>query len=372
MMKIQRATAYINLKNIANNMKNIKKHTKALVMAIVKADGYGHGAYEVAQICVENGASYIGVATIDEAVFLRKKGIKIPILVLGDTLDARLEDVVKYDIMQTIFCVDVAKKLSDIAVCENKIANIHIKIDSGMGRIGFMENDKDISDIFKISTFLNINIDGIFSHFSDADAKDKKYTNIQYEKYMKMVKLLENGGIVNIKKHISNSASILDSEKYSLDIVRAGIILYGIYPSDNVLKSIEIKKAMELKSYIAFVKMVDKGAVIGYGRGYITPSPKKIATVPIGYADGYSRSLSNVSRVIVNGEYAKVCGSVCMDQLMIDVSHIKDVKRGDIVVLIGEDKGKNVPVEEIARLQNTIPYEIVCNIGKRVSRVYIK
>ncbi len=370
MIDYERVVAEINLDNIAYNVANIRKtiDKKTKIMAIVKADAYGHGAIEVAKTALYNGADWLGVAIIDEAIELRKNNIFEPILILGHTIEHKLLQVIKYNITQTVFSYDMAKKLSDEAKKIEKTVDIHIKIDTGMSRLGFLPNDKTIDEIIAIKNLPYINITGIFTHFATADMKDKSFTKEQFEKYMWVIKKLEEKGINNLIKHISNSGAILDLEEYRLDMVRAGIILYGMYPSKEVLKNIDLKPAMSLKTHISYVKEIEENISVSYCRTYFTNKKTKIATIPVGYADGYSRILSNKARVFVNGKYANVIGNICMDQFMIDVTHIPNVKEGDIVTLMGE----NIKAEELANLQNTINYEIVCNIGKRIPRVYIK
>ncbi len=374
MINYERVIAEINLDNIAYNMNNIRKkvNKKTKIMAVVKADAYGHGAVEVAKTALYNGADWLGVAIIDEAIELRKNNIFEPILILGHTIEHKLLQVIKYDITQTVFSFEMAKKLSDEATKIKKKVNIHIKIDTGMSRLGFLPTDESIDEILAIKNLPYINITGIFTHFATADMKDKTFTKEQFEKYMWVIKKLEEKGINNIIKHISNSGAILDIDEYSLDMVRAGIILYGMYPSNQVLKSIKLKPAMSLKTHISFIKEIEPDVSVSYCRTYFTNKKTKIATIPVGYADGYARILSNRARVLINGEYANIIGNICMDQFMIDITNIQNVKQGDIVTLMGEDNNNHITAEELANLQNTINYEIVCNIGKRIPRVYIK
>lgn len=370
MIEYERVVAEINLDNIAYNMINIRKSVdkKTKIMAVVKADAYGHGAVEVAKTALYNGANWLGVAIIDEAIELRKNNIFEPILILGHTIEYKLLQVIKYNITQTIFSYDMAKKLSNEATKIGKSVDIHIKIDTGMSRLGFLPIEESIEEIIAIKKLPYINITGIFTHFATADMEDKTFAKEQFEKYMWFIDKLEKKGVSNLIKHISNSGAILDLEEYRLDMVRAGIILYGMYPSSQVLKNINIKPAMSLKTHISYVKEIDKNISVSYCRTYFTNKKTKIATIPVGYADGYARILSNKARVFVNGYYANVIGNVCMDQFMIDVTHIANIKEGDIAILMGQD----ITAEELASLQNTINYEIVCNIGKRVPRVYIK
>ena len=370
MIEYERVIAEINLDNIAYNMANIRKaiDKNTSIMAVVKADAYGHGAVEVAKTALYNGANWLGVAIIDEAIELRKNNIFEPILILGHTIEHKLLQVIKYNITQTVFSYDMAKKLSDEASKIKKSVDIHIKIDTGMSRLGFLPTQETIQEILSIKNLPYINITGIFTHFATADMEDKTFTKEQFEKYMWVINKLEEKGVNNLIKHISNSGAILDLKEYRLDMVRAGIILYGMYPSSQVLKNIDLKPAMSLKTHISYVKEIEPNVSVSYCRTYFTNKKTKIATIPVGYADGYARILSNKARVFVNGYYANVVGNICMDQFMIDVTHIPNVQEGDIVTLMGD----GITAEELASLQNTINYEVVCNIGKRVPRVYIK
>ena len=374
MLEYQRLMAEINLDAIAHNVKVIKSglEEKTKVLAIVKADGYGHGALEVSKVALYNGADWLGIATCDEGIDLRRNNIHVPILILGYTVENQMEKVIKYDLTQTVFSYEVADALSKAAVKMNKTALVHIKIDTGMGRIGFLPTDKNIEEIEKIFNLPNLNVTGVFTHFATADEKDKTFTMEQYKGFKYVTDRLRQKGHKDIICHCANSGAILDMPELQMDMVRAGIILYGMYPSEEVGRTIALKPAMSLKTHISYVKEVEPNTSIGYGRKYYTDKVTRVATVPIGYADGYARCLSNKSRVIVNGEYANEIGNICMDQMMIDVTHIKDVKMGDEVVVLGCQDNKCVSAEELAKLEGTINYEVVCNVGKRVPRVYIK
>lgn len=375
MIEYQRVIAEIDLDAIASNIKNIKKITNknANIMAIVKADAYGHGAVEVAKVLLYNGADCLGVAILDEAIQLRKNNIHVPILILGYTPEAKMEDVVKYDIIQTVFSYETACQLSLSAVKLNKTAKIHIKIDTGMGRIGFLPNETAIEEIMKIASLPNINIDGIYTHFSTADEFDKSFTLKQLKVFKDIIEILEKKGISIPIKHCANSAAIMELDNTFFNMVRPGIILYGMYPSNEVKKEkLHLTPAMSIKTHISYVKEVEEGAPIGYGRTFITKRKSKIATVPIGYADGFQRIMTKGGRVIVGNGYAPVVGRICMDQFMIDVTDVEEVKAGDEVIILGRKKEKEISAEEIAAIMGTISYEVVCMIGKRVPREYIK
>lgn len=374
MLEYQRLIAQIDLDAIENNVKEIKKclRPETKMLAVVKADAYGHGAVEVSKICLYNGADWLGIATCEEGVALRQSNIPVPILILGYTVANQLETVIEYDLTQTVFSYEMAQLVSDTAVRMGKTAEVHIKIDTGMGRIGFLPNEESLKIIDKIFALPNIKVTGIFTHFSTADETDKQFTKTQFERFLYMTEGLEKMGHRGLIRHCANSGAIIDMPELQLDMVRAGIILYGMLPSTEVGDTLHLKPAMSLKTHVSYVKEVEADVPIGYGRTYYTDKPSKIATVPIGYADGYSRAFSNRARVIVNGEYANVVGNVCMDQTMLDVTHIKNIKMGDEVTVMGVCGDKEIPAEELAGLSSTINYEIVCNVGKRVPRVYIR
>lgn len=371
-----RAWAEINLDNIAHNVREIKRLAgkRTEIMAVVKADAYGHGTLETVATMLENGASRLAVSMLDEAIQLRKIGIDVPILVLNYTDPKRAEEILKYNITQTVYSYDLAEALSDEALKRGTKARIHIKIDTGMTRVGFMPGYRAVKDVVSIMSLKGIVIEGIFTHFAVADEKDRTYTQRQFELFENIMEELNRIGVLIPIRHVSNSAAIIQYPEMTLEAVRPGVILYGIYPSSEVDRNIiDLKPAMTLKANIILVKDVDAGVSVSYGRKFTTNRPSKVATIPIGYADGYSRLLTGKSRVIVNGQYAPVVGSICMDQCMIDVTDIEgSVKTGDEVVLIGKKGDLEITADEIASLIGTIPYEIVCIIGKRIPRVYIR
>lgn len=370
--EIRPAWAEINLDNLAHNIREVRRLTRkdAMVTAVIKANGYGHGAPEIAKTFLENGADRLAVAVLSEAIELRKSGITAPILILGYTQPTLFDKVVEYDIIQTIYNYNDAKALSEVAGKLNKKATIHIKIDSGMGRIGFLPNDDSVEEIIKISKLPNIYVEGMFTHFAKADYKDKSYTKTQFERFSWVAKKLEERGLNIPIKHVSNSAAIIDMPELNLDMVRAGIIIYGLKPSDEVqLDKIDLKPAMALKARISHVKTVPKGTGISYGQIFVTERESKIATIPIGYADGFCRLLTGKAEVSVKGKRAKIVGKICMDQCMIDVTDIEDVKVGDEVVIFGYEEG-HPHVDELAEKLGTINYEVVCMVSRRVPRVY--
>lgn len=370
----KRAWAEVDLDAIAYNINEIRRITSptAKIMAVVKADAYGHGFLEVAKTLIENNADCLGVAMLQEAKQLRSRGIKVPILVLGSTDPEAVEDIVDFDVMPNVFSYEFAEALSYASEKKDKISKIHIKIDTGMSRIGFVancDNEKTINEIIKIANLPYIEIDGIFSHFSVADENDDSYTNLQFERFMSICEELEKRGLKIPTKHICNSAGIIKFPHMHLDMVRPGIILYGLYPSDDVDKSkINLKPAMTLKAQISLVKEVQSGRAVSYGNIYITDKNTKIATVPIGYADGYLRCFAQKAKMIVNGKLVNVIGRICMDQCMIDVTAVNNINAGDEAIIFGADK---ITADDLAKWINTINYEIVCVIGKRIPRIYI-
>jgi len=371
---VRPAWAEINLDNLAHNMREIRRVSKSKeIMAVVKADAYGHGALDTAPVLLKNGADKLAVAIPDEGKELRKGGIKAPILVLGWTPEDQVEDIVEYDLECTVLSYQFAKTLSNQAKKRGKIAKIHIKVDSGMGRIGFLPTQESIEEIFQISKLTNIVMEGLFSHFSDADNEKKEYSEMQNKRYEYFIEKLKEKDIFFNTEHIGNSAAIIDLPEYHYDMVRPGIILYGYYPSDQVIKEkIDLKPVLSLKAKIANIKKVEKNEYIGYGRKYQCDNESIIGTLPIGYADGYSRMLTGSAKAIVNGAIVPVVGRICMDQCMVDLTQCDNVNVGDEVILIGEDGNNKLNADYIATCLNTISYEVLCMIGKRVPRVYVE
>lgn len=371
-----RAWAEIHLDHIEHNVREIAKRIGKMteIMAVVKADAYGHGVSGTVPALLKSGASRLAVATLDEAIQLRNMGMKVPVLVLGYTEPARAGEIINYGITQTVFSHDLAQALSEAAVKLGKQARIHVKIDTGMTRIGFMPGYGAVKEVVEISSLPGIVIEGIFSHFSTADETDREYTLLQYERFECIVQELNHIGIPIPVKHIGNSATVIQYPNLDLDMVRPGIILYGLYPSHDVDKSlISLKPAMEFKTRVVLVKDVEIGDPVSYGRTFVTKRKSRIATLPVGYADGYSRLLSNRGRVLIHGEYAPVIGRICMDQCLVDVTDIPgEVMTGDEAVLIGRQGNREITADEIAELMQTINYEVVCLIGKRIPRVYMK
>lgn len=373
-MGYKRLVAEIDLDALDFNIKSIIKRVngRAKLIGTIKADGYGHGAIEVADVLTANGVDMFSVAMLDEAINLRNNGIDKPILILGLTPPQYIKEALEYDVILTVPNYETAVTISKAAVELGKKAVIHIKLDTGMGRIGFKPNEESVDIIEKISKLDNIEIEGIFTHFSTSDSKDKTFTGIQKERFVKTVEALEKRGVHIPIKHASASAGLMDFDDMFFNAVRPGIILYGYYPSDDVMKDrLSLKPVMSLKSYVTFIKEIDEGDSISYGRTYVADSKRKIATIPAGYADGYNRLLSNKGRILINGKSAPIRGRVCMDQCMVDITDI-DAKEWDEVVLLGKQGNEEITADEIAKTIGTISYEVLCMVSKRVPRIYIK
>lgn len=369
-----RAQVNINLDAIRSNINEIRRHLKkdTKLMVIVKADAYGHGAVAVSK-ALENGlADAFGVAIIEEAVELRKAGITKPILILGFTPKEQFDLVVSYDVIQTVYQYEMAQELSKEAIKQGKTAKIHIKVDTGMSRLGFSDSQESITEIKKISTLKGLYIEGIFSHFANADEKDKSSVNDQIRRFNDFYRQLENEGIHIPIRHMANSAGVIEFPNAQYEMVRCGIVTYGLYPSEYVNHSFaNLIPAMELKSHVVYIKEVPPGTGISYGSTYITKRKTKVATIPVGYADGYSRNLSNVGKVIIRGKYAPIIGRICMDYFMVDVTDIEDVTQGDTVTLLGKDGDCVISAETLALWSHSFPYEMVCTVGKRIPRVFL-
>jgi len=374
--KLNRAWAEIDLDAIAHNVREIRKITnkRAEIMGAVKADAYGHGVTETVRTLIENGVTRLAVSMLDEAIQIRKLGINVPILILSYTDPARAEEIIFNDVTQTVFSLDLAIALSDAAVKLDRNVKVHVKVDTGMTRVGFTPGYSAVKNVLEISGLPNIIIEGLFTHFASSDETDKNYTLMQFERFMSIVNELGRVGVHIPIKHVCNSAGIIEYPQMHLDMVRPGVILYGLYPSNDVHKEkLSLKPAMMLKANVILTKEVEKDTCISYGRTFRTSRQSRIATIPIGYADGYTRLLSNKGRVLINEEFAPVVGRICMDQCMADITDFKsDVHVGDEVVLFGKQGDKEITVEEVASQIGTINYEVVCVIGKRIPRVYLK
>ena len=381
MNMVKRTWAEISLNAIEHNYNVIRNKVAddTKVCCVIKADGYGHGAVELSQIYEKLGADFFAVSNIDEGIEIRKSGSKLPIVILGYTPVSEAENLAEYDISQAVFSLEYAKELSEKCVEEDCICKMHIKVDSGMSRIGFMcqefpRDEYSIEEICEACCLPNLEVEGLFTHFcvSDEDAEGREFTNKQYENFIHVRDSLKKRGVDISVVHCSNSGAIEDYPETCCDMVRAGIILYGLAPSSKLADRLDLVPAMTLKTVVAFVKEVQKGATISYGRTFTADRKMKIATVPIGYADGFIRQNAKDGYMMVNGKKAKIVGRICMDQTMLDVTDIEDVKTGDEVVVFGTGENGEPTADSLAENTGTINYETVCLLGKRVPRIYIK
>ena len=366
--------AEINLNNLINNIEEIKKKShNSEIIGVVKANAYGHGAVEISKTLLNYNINNLAVANIVEAIELRENDIDAPIMLLGISEDYAIDSLIRYNVEPTVSSLEFAKKLNSKAIEMDKEIKIHIAIDSGMGRIGFRNTDKDITDMVNISKLSNLKIESIFSHFSTADSIDKSYSNKQMDIYNSIIDKLKEKNVSIEKKNLSNSAAIIDIPESHYNYVRPGVIQYGYYPSNEVnTLNFNIKPVLTWKTRIIHLKEVDENEYIGYGKNYKTTRKTVVATLPVGYADGYSRGLSNKGKVIINGKLAPIIGNVCMDQFMVDVTDIPDVKLDNEVILLGSDGDVKFDADDMAEMLNTISYEVLCLIGRRAPRVYIK
>ena len=369
-----RTQANINLDAIYQNVENAKKLLKpnTRMMAVIKADGYGHGAVEIAGT-IDALADAYGVAILEEGIELRRAGVTKPILILGHTAPEQYEELIANDIATAAFTLEMARKLSATAVRMNRDGKIHLKLDTGMSRIGFGLTGESLEQILEISKLPGIEIEGCFSHFATMDEADKTKAMTQFQRFLDFTNQLEERGLPLPLKHISNSAGIIEAPEVQLDMVRDGICLYGLYPSEEVQKHrLPLIPAMEWKARISFVKELPAGVDIGYGGTYTTRGDTKVATIPVGYADGYPRCLSGKGSVLIAGRRAPILGRVCMDQFMVDVTDIPAAATGVEATLVGRDGGEEISMEEISAMAHSFNYEFACDVGKRVPRVYFR
>ena len=369
----ERTYVKIDLNALEYNINSICKKIdgKAKILGVIKADAYGHGAVETAKF-IEDKCDFFGVACVEEATELIDAGIKKPILVLGYVSPDEFEITVKNDIRVPVFSFENAKALSDEAVRQGKKAHFHFAIDTGMSRIGFQVDEQSADICKKICELPNICAEGLFSHFATADEEDLTKTYEQQNKFKAFVKMLEERGINIPIKHLNNSAGIMHFDE-CFDMVRAGIIIYGLYPSHEIDENfLDIKPVMEWKTYVSHIKTLEPGREISYGGTYKVEKPIKVATVPVGYADGYPRCLSNIGRVLINGQYANILGRVCMDQFMVDITDIQNVEIETPVTLVGRDGNEFLSMEEVSEQAHSFNYELPCRISRRVTRMYVK
>lgn len=375
-MAVNRVRADIDLDAVLYNMESMHKKLKpgTKIAAVVKADGYGHGAVEISRV-LENLPYLWGyaVATSNEAMQLVEAGRKKPIIILGLSFPEQFEEIVENDLRPAVCTYETAQALSDIAAEKNKVCRIHIKVDTGMSRIGFQVTPESADTVARISKLPNIMIEGIFTHFARADESSKAPAYEQFKQFEKMIAMVEERGVQIPLKHCSNSAGIVEIPECNMDMVRAGITLYGLWPSEEVDKTkISLKPVMSLRSRVAYVKELLPGRQISYGGTFTVKKKMTVATVPVGYGDGYARGLSNKGWVLIKGQKAPICGRVCMDQCMVDVTDIPGVKIGDTVTLLGKDADEEITMEQLGELSGRFNYEFACLITPRVPRIYHK
>ena len=376
MKHYMRVCAEINLDAVAYNFKSMRENLApgTKMIAVVKADGYGHGAVPIARMAEEYGDIWgFAAATIEEAVLLRREGIQKPILILGFLFPDAYEEAVQYDIRPTVFKLSMARQLSEEAVRQGKTVHMHIKVDTGMSRIGFKDHEESADLIKTISGLPGVEIEGLFTHFARADEKDKTNARGQLSRYLDFYRMLKEREVEVKMCHCSNRAGIFDIRDANLDAVRAGISIYGMYPSENVNKfAVPIVPALTLRSHVVYIKDVEPGTAVSYGGTFVAERAMRIATVPVGYGDGYPRSLSNKGWVLIRGQKAPIVGRICMDQFMVDVSGILQAREGDMVTLIGSDGGREITMEDMGELSGRFNYELACDFGKRIPRRFWK
>ena len=376
MEKYNRVKALISLDAIEYNFEQMKKNIKegTKIIAVIKADAYGHGAVPIAKMVQEYDYIWgFATATAQEALQLRRAGITKPVLVIGLVFEEYYEQLARYEVRMAVCDLETARKFDEAAKRLGTRAKIHLAVDTGMTRIGFKDGTESLEEIRQIAALENIEIEGLFTHFARADEYDRAPAMVQLKRYLDFADLLEKDGIHIPLHHCSNSAGIIRVPEANLNIVRAGITIYGIYPSEEVEKDIvRLKSVMELKSHVSYVKDVEPDTEISYGGTFTTDRVTRLATIPVGYADGYPRLLSNKGWVLIHGQRAPICGRVCMDQFMVDVTDIPDVKMGDEVTLLGTDGSQTITADQIGDLSGRFSYEFICDISKRVPRIYMK
>ena len=376
MKTYSRVYAEIDLNAILHNMAQMQNHISkdTKIMGVIKTDAYGHGAVPIGRELESLAVTWgYATATVEEAQILRRNGLQKPILVLGAVFPEQYKALMTEDIRATVFSLRQAQEMEAAAAQAGAQIAVHVKIDTGLSRLGFQVTDQSAKEIAQIAAMPHMIMEGMFTHFAKSDAKDKTMAREQIEKFLKIKELLAARQVTVPMIHCSNSAAIIDMPEANMDVVRAGISLYGLWPSDEVQKeNLDLKPVLSLKSRIVFLKDLEPDRTISYGATYQTNGWQKIATIPVGYGDGYPRSLSNKGYVLIHGKKAPICGRICMDQFMVDVTHIPEAKEGDIVVLVGTDGTECISIEDIAALSGRFNYEFACDLGKRIPRVYVK
>lgn len=371
-----RVCAEINLSAAAYNLNSMKENLEdgTRMIAVVKTDGYGHGAIPIARMA--EAYDYLwgfATATVEEALQLRQAGIRKPVLILGFTFPDACEEIVRQEIRPTVFTMAAAEQLSREAVRQGRTVSIHIKVDTGMSRIGLKDDQEGAELVREISLLPNVELEGLYTHFARADERDKGPAREQLARFQAFAGLLKDRGVKIRMHHCSNSAGIFDLKEANMDAVRAGISIYGLYPSEDVNRlAVPVIPVMTLKSHVVYVKEIGPGTSVSYGGTFTAEKPMRIATVPVGYGDGYPRSLSNKGKVIIRGRQASILGRICMDQFMVDVTDIPEARPGDLVTLIGADGGNGITMEDLGGLSGRFNYELACDIGKRVPRRFWK
>ena len=361
----------IDLNALRHNLLAVKKRIgpQIKILGIVKADAYGHGDYEVSRVLLNNGVEMLGIAILEEGIQLRNTGIKAPLLLLGGVFEEQIDSIIHYDVTPTVYDLKLAEVLSKKATYFNKKLKVHVYVDTGMGSIG-VKHDNAVEFVKFVKNLKNLIIEGIYTHCSSSDEKDSAFTNLQIKRFRDVLDALDTIKVRIPLRHMANSGAILGYPESYFNTVRPGLSLYGLYPSEDVSRDIGIRPVMSFKTRIIHIKDMESGDVVGYDRAYRITKPTRVATLPMGYADGYNRLLSNQGEVIIRSKKASIIGRVCMDQCFVDVTNIKDVSVGDEVVLYGRQAQESIPIESIAKQLNTIPYEVTCSISKRVPRIY--
>lgn len=361
----------IDLNALRHNLLAVKKRVgpQIKILGIVKADAYGHGDCEVSRVLLNNGVEMLGIAILEEGIQLRDKGIKAPLLILGGIFEEQIDTLIHYDLTPTVYDLKLAEVLSKKATYFNKKLKVHVYVDTGMGSIG-VKHDNTVEFVKFVKNLKNILIEGIYTHCSSSDEKDSAFTNLQIKRFRGVLDALDTIKVRIPLRHMANSGAILGYPESYFNTVRPGLSLYGLYPSEDVSRDIGIRPVMSFKTRIIHIKDMESGDVVGYSKVYRIAKPTRVATLPLGYDDGYNRLLSNQGEVIIRGKRASIIGRVCMDQCFVNVTNIKDVSVGDEVVLYGSQAQETISVESIAKQLNTIPYEVTCSISKRVPRIY--
>jgi len=375
MKLLKRTWADIDLDALAHNYKTIKNHipSDTKFLGVMKADAYGHGAVPMSHALVQLGASYLAVSNLEEALQIRRGGIRAPILILGYTPPMYAENMVYMDMTQEVHSLEYAKRLNDALQGTNFILNVHLKLDTGMTRIGFTayDNEESLQGMLEAAKLPHLHVEGAFTHFCVADSKDpadEAFTRLQYSRFCSALSFLDSQGIQPELRHCCNSGATLLYPEYAMDMVRPGIVTYGVHPSADTVDILDLQPVMCLSTTVSQIREIPAGVSVSYGRTYTTPSDRRLAVLSIGYADGLTRRLSGNISFLIRGRYAPVVGRICMDLCMVDVTDIPDVQVGDVVTVIGV----GMPCENMAEKLDTIAYEVLCGINKRIPRIYLQ